>query len=325
MTQNHTYETLYRETIPSVVSLYVLHGGRYNGSGSGFVYDVVDGTGHIVTNQHVVTTAEEVDIRFSDADWRVGKVIGKDAYTDLAVVEVADLPEYAKPLPIAHENPRPGQPVAALGNPMGLEGSITAGLVSGANRSMITQDGFSIPDTVQTDAPINPGNSGGPLVTLAGEVVGVNRARGGDNIGFAISAEIVNRVVPELITNGEYRHSYLKVRTIDVSPTIAEANELAHPEGVLVADVSLGPASGALIGCHGTKEIRGQEVPVGGDIIVGVNGQPISSHEQLMRYLILETRPDEPLAVEIIRDGERLTESITLGTRPKPARRISVA
>ncbi|MFC6732272.1 MULTISPECIES: S1C family serine protease [unclassified Haladaptatus] len=325
MTQNHTYETLYSETIPSVVSLYVLHGGRYNGSGSGFVYDARDGRGYIVTNQHVVTTAPEVDIRFSEGDWRVGTVVGTDAYTDLAVVEVTDLPDYANPLPIASTNPRPGQYVAALGNPMGLEGSISAGVVSGSNRSMITQDGFSIPDTVQTDAPINPGNSGGPLVTLAGEVVGVNRARGGDNIGFAISAEIINRVVPELIEHGEFNHSYLKVRTIDVSPTIAEANDLDHPEGVLVADVSLGPASGALVGCHGTKEVRGQEVPVGGDIIVGVNGHPIRAHEELMRYLILETRPEEPLTVEIIRDGERLTETLTLGTRPKPARRISVA
>lgn len=318
MSEEHDYETLYRETIPSVVSVYVTPDETaMRGSGSGFVYD---GDGHVVTNQHVVGDASEVDVRFSEGDWRIGRVIGTDVYTDLAVIRIDDLPAYADPLPVANENPTPGTPVAALGNPMGLDGSVSTGIVSGANRSMPTGNGFAIPDTVQTDAPVNPGNSGGPLVTLDGAVVGVNRARGGDNIGFAVSAEVVERVIPALVEDGQYRHPYLKVRTLDVSPSMAEANGLDEPGGVLVTDVSLGPASGALIGCQGTRVVRGCEIPVGGDVIVAIDGQPVGSHEALMRYLLLETRPGKPIEVEIIRDGKQITEHLTLGERPDPDR-----
>ena len=214
----------------------------------------------------------------------------------------------------------PGTPVAALGNPMGLDGSISAGIVSGSNRSMPTRQGFAIPDVVQTDAPINPGNSGGPLVTAAGEVVGVNRARGGDNIGFAVSAEVVERVVPALVADGEYRHSYLKIRTLDVSPTVAEANGLDDPRGLLVVDVAVGPADGALRGCRGTREVRGREVPVGGDVVTRIDGRDVDTHEELMRYLLLETRPGDEVAVDLVRNGRETTESVTLTERP-PARR----
>ena len=339
----HTgYEELYRETIPSVVSVYVTTGRSRrpgsSGAGSGFVFDVEEGgtsnhrtssksesnghTGYVVTNQHVVRTAEEIELRFSKGDWRTGNVAGTDAYTDLAVIYVEDLPEYATSLPIATTNPIPGESVAALGNPMGLDGTITTGIVSGTNRSMRTGNSFSIPDVVQTDAPINPGNSGGPLVTLDGEVVGVNRARSGDNLGFAISPEIVTRVVPSLIADGTYHHSYLDVRTIDVSPAVAEANSLEEPRGVLVVDVSLGPSSAALKGSRGTRRVRNREVPVGGDVIVGVNDQEIRSHEELMRYLITETQPDEAVSVDIIRDGRKMTEQVTLGKRPAAKPRI---
>lgn len=320
MSEDHTYQRLYRETIPSVVSVYVTPEkvSRHRGAGSGFVFD----DGYIVTNQHVVRDISAVDLRFSEGDWRTGDVIGTDPYTDLAVIAVGDesLPHYAVPLPVAADNPSPGTPVAALGNPMGLDGSISTGIVSGASRSMPTGNGFAIPDTVQTDAPINPGNSGGPLVTLDGDVVGVNRARGGDNIGFAVSPEVLARVGPALIVDGEYPHSYLKVRMLDVSPTVAVANRMDEPRGVLVVDVSLGPASGALLGCDRTRTVRGRELPVGGDVVVAIDGEPVDSHEALMRYLLLETRPGEPVDVDIIRDGERLTEHLTLGERPAPAR-----
>ncbi len=183
-----TFEQLYHETIPSVVSIYVDSDHRRpGGAGSGFVYDAE----HVITNQHVVGTVEEVDLRFSDDSWSVGRVIGTDPHTDLAAIRVDDLPADAVPLPTAENPPNPGEPVAALGNPMGLDGTITTGIVSGVNRSSPTGSGFTIPDTVQTDAPINPGNSGGPLVTLERDVVGVNRAKAGENIGFAISAAVV--------------------------------------------------------------------------------------------------------------------------------------
>jgi S1-C subfamily serine protease len=314
-TQEHTYERLYREAIPSVVSVYVTPDDRspWGGSGSGFVYD----EHHLVTNEHVIGESREVDVRFSEGDWRLGRVVGTDPYTDLAVVAVDALPEYATPLPLAERNPRPGAPVAALGNPMGLEGSISAGIVSGASRSMRTGNGFAMPDTVQTDAPINPGNSGGPLITTDGEVVGVNRAKTGDNIGFAVSAEVVDRVVPELLEAGRVKHSYLRIKTLDVSPTVAEANGLSDTGGVLVVDVSLGPASGALRGCRGSRTVRGREVPTGGDVIVAIDGERIDSHEELMRHLLIETRPGEEVTVDLVRDGEELTETMTLAERPE--------
>jgi S1-C subfamily serine protease len=321
-----------------------------------------------VTNDHVVTDATDVEIRFADGEWRTGRVVGRDSYTDIAVIRVPDLPEVAQPLPVAPENPEPGRPVAALGNPLGLDGSITAGIVSGSNRSMRTSSGFAIPDVVQTDAPINPGNSGGPLVALvtsddvdeadwsAGtdkgtesgeggengedvggveadedttqgyEVVGVNRARQGDNIGFAISPVIVSRVVPSLIEEGRYRHSYLRTRTLDVTPTIAAANDLDEPRGVLVVDVAAGPMAGdRLRRSTETRTVHGQRVPVGGDVIVGINGHAIHTHEELMRYLITETRPHEPVGVDVVRDGTERTLDVVLGERPDPDGRIPVS
>jgi S1-C subfamily serine protease len=324
------YEQLYRDVIPSVVSVYVdrTRGGRRGipaGAGSGFVYD----DHHVVTNQHVVGRREAVDLRFSDGEWREGEVVGTDPYTDLAVVRVPDLPVGARPLRIAAANPDPGRPVAALGNPLGLEGSITAGIVSGASRSMTSSNGFAIPDVVQTDAAINPGNSGGPLVASEPEgyvVVGVNRAKSGDNVGFAVSPAIVRRVVPELLSAGRYRHSYLRTRTVDVTPAVATANGLESPAGVLVVEVTAGPAEGdELRGCDGTVTVRGREVPVGGDVIVGINGHELRSHEELVRYLITETQPGEPVDVDVVRDGRRQTLSVVLAERPGPGSRIPVS
>jgi serine protease Do len=316
-----SYEQLYRTVAPSVVSIYTTAGessrrGRSpRGAGSGFVYD---DAGHVVTNQHVVGTADEVELRFSEGDWRTGTVVGADAYTDLAAVRIDDLPEDAAPLPMMEGTPTPGQPVVALGNPMGLDGTISTGIISGISRSMRTGRGFAIPDTVQTDAPINPGNSGGPLVTLDGEVIGVNRARSGDNIGFAVSPAIVERVVPELIETGLFQHPYLQIQTIDVSPTVAEVNGLDDARGVLVADVRLGPASAALKPSDRARKVRGREVPVGGDVIVGIEGTEINSHEELVRYLLVETEPGETVDLTIVRDGREMTEHITLGKRPQP-------
>jgi S1-C subfamily serine protease len=219
---------------------------------------------------------------------------------------------------------------------MGLDGSISTGIVSGANRSMPTSEGFAIPDTVQTDAPINPGNSGGPLVTSDAdsdqdapsgrvEVVGVNRARAGDNIGFAVSAAVLRRVVPTLLESGRYSHPYLRIKTIDVSPTVAEANDLEEPGGVLVAEVHLGPSSAALVGCDRTRRVRGRQVPAGGDVITAVDGEAIDSHEALLRYLLLETRPGQSVDVTIRRDGTELVESVTLAERPPPGGQIVVS
>lgn len=316
MSTTPTFDQLYREAIPSVVSIYVDPGHyRPGGTGSGFVYDAE----HVITNQHVVGTTEEADLRFSNGEWRTGRIVGADAHTDLAVIRIDDLPADATPLPIAERPPAPGEPVAALGNPMGLDGTITTGIVSGVNRSSPTGNGFTIPDTVQTDAPINPGNSGGPLITLDGEVVGVNRAKTGENIGFAISAAVVARVIPDLVEHGRFRHPYLRIRTVDVSPTIAEANGLPSPRGVLVIDAPLGPASAALQGCRGIRRVRERDVPVGGDVIVGIDGHELDSHEELQRYLLTETRPGETIEIELFREGGSTIEAVTLAERPTRA------
>jgi S1-C subfamily serine protease len=307
--------TLYEETIPSVVSVYTdgADPRRPQGAGSGFVYDDT----HLVTNEHVVRGSDRVEVRFAEGEWADGRVVGVDRYTDLAVVTVDDRPDYAAPLSVADEVPTPGEPVAALGNPMGLDATISTGVVSGVNRSMPTGDGFTIPDTVQTDAPINPGNSGGPLVNRDGEVVGVNRARGGDNIGFAVSPALVIRVVPDLVETGTVCHATLHVSTLDVSPTVAEANGV-EPGGVLVVEVREGPASGVLGGCTTTRRARGRRVPVGGDVLVGVDGRELHSHEALVRALMTDYRPGDEVELRVRRPAGETTERVRLATREDP-------
>jgi S1-C subfamily serine protease len=322
MTTAPTIKDLYRNAIPSVVSVYVTSTGddprqRRGGAGSGFVYD----GGHIVTNQHVVGDTTHVELRFSDGQWRTGDVVGDDPYTDLAVVYVDDLPETAEPLPVAEANPAPGERVAAIGNPMGLDGTITVGYVSGTNRSSPTGAGFTIPETIQTDAAINPGNSGGPLLTLDGTVVGVNRAKTGDNIGFAIAPVIVSRVVPALIESGAFRPVYLNVRTLDVSPTVAEANRLDEPTGVLVVDVGREYGGEVLRGCDRVTNVRGRGVPIGGDVIVGIDDQPVRSTEELTSYLLTQSSPGDDVELTIRRNGEELAETVRLKERPAPGSR----
>ena len=313
------FTRLYDETIGSVVTLRVASERGIVG-GSGFVYDR---RGYVVTNAHVVGSAETVAVRFRDGEWHQASVVGTDPYTDLAVVRVDDLPAYAEPLPVAEATPQPGERVVALGNPFGLEGTITAGIVSGVNRSMPAANNFTIPDVVQTDAPINPGNSGGPLVSVEGTVVGVNtagiRAAQAENVGFAVSAAIVERVVPALIATGRYEHAFVGVLTIDVTPRIAEANGLESARGLLVVGTTEGgPADGVLQPADSRTTVDGQPIPTGGDVIVAIDGQPIGSHQALSRYLALHTRPGQTVSVTVLRDGTRRTVELTLGTRPPP-------
>ncbi|MFP4188279.1 MAG: S1C family serine protease [Halobacteriales archaeon] len=312
--EGDAYSNLYDEVIGSVVSIRV-DAESGSAQGSGFIYDF---NGHAVTNQHVVRSADEVDVRFSNGDWRRADVIGTDVYTDLAVLEIDDVPESAEPLPLATEGYSQGTPVAALGNPLGLEGSVTQGIVSGLNRSMQTEGDFTIPDTVQTDAGIDRGNSGGPLVTLDGEVVGVNRARQGASIGFAVSSDLVERVVPDLIQDGDFEHPYMGVSTIDVSPTVANANGLEEPRGVLVAQTPDGGPSDGVLRESEEEDYNGERMYVGGDIIVGIDGTTIDSHEELSRYMMLHTDAGETVDITVLRDGERTTEQVTLATRPEP-------
>ncbi len=306
---------LYRETIDSVVTVYVV-GEDGSSSGSGFVYD---DAGHLVTNHHVIDDARKVEVKFgSRGEWRRATVVGSDPRTDLAVLEIDDPPASARPLSTANQSPQQGADAVAIGSPLRLEGTITTGTVSGVDRSLRLPSGPLVPDAIQTDAAINPGNSGGPLLDADGRVVGVNTARAdADNVGFAVSAATVDRVVPSLIESGSYTHPYLGVESRTVVPAIASANDLDEVSGAAVVAVdSEGPAAGKLRGPQRAATVDGQQVPVGGDIVVGVDGQRIETDHDLLRYIALETQPGETVRLEAVRSGERRTVEVTLGERP---------
>ena len=309
-------QRLYAETIDSVVTVYVV-GESGSSSGSGFVYD---DAGHLVTNAHVITDAETVDVKFGDrGEWRRATVVGSDRRTDLAVLEIDEPPASATPLSTAADSPQQGAPAVAIGSPLRLEGTITTGTVSGVDRALRLPSGPLVPDGIQTDAAINPGNSGGPLLNADGEVIGVNTVRAdADNVGFAVSAATVDRVVPALIEAGAYTHPYLGVETRTVVPAIADANDLSETSGAAIVAVdSEGPAAGLLRGPQRAATVDGQRVPVGGDVIVRVGGTRIADDHDLLRHIALETDPGESVDIEVVRAGSRETVTVELGERPQ--------
>jgi len=287
--------------------------------------DAIDANAtYFVTNAHVVDGTSEVTVQFREGEYRNGTVIGRSTYADLAVVSVIDAPGYVAPLPVASDDPQRGRAVAALGNPFGLRQTITHGIVSGLNRSMDTDLGFTIPNVVQTDAPISPGNSGGPLVTCDGTVVGVNTAgipsAKAENIGFAVSASVVGEVVPELVATGAFDYPFLGVSTQPVTPAVAQANDLDETRGVMVVGtLGDGPADGALNETERFSTVDGTPVPMGGDVILAVDGESIRTGEDLASYLLTETEPGQTVELTVLRDGQRRTVSVTVGERPDPA------
>ncbi len=208
------FSTLYDRSIDSVVSVGV-RTPRGAGEGSGFVYKIVGSTGYIVTNDHVVADATRLRVQFSRGQMRDAEVVGTAPKRDLAVLRVRHVPSYVDSLPIATDRVEPGQSVAALGSPLGLQGTITEGIVSGVNRTLPSRHGATISGVVQTDAAINPGNSGGPLVSCDGRVVGVNTAGiiGGENLGFAISSRMLREAVPPLIHHARKNQSEISMRS----------------------------------------------------------------------------------------------------------------
>ncbi|WP_436344634.1 S1C family serine protease [Natronorubrum sp. FCH18a] len=311
------YAEVYEETIDDVVLVNVFGTGEPGretpgGLGSGFVIDE-----YVVTNNHVVGGSEMVELQFRDEQWREGTVVGTDIHSDLAVLSVDDMPDGPDGLEFATGGPTIGDEVLALGNPLGLDASISQGIVSGIDRSLPSPTGFSIPAAIQTDAPVNPGNSGGPLVNLDGEVEGVVFAGAGQTIGFAISAALADRVVPTLVEDGAYEHPYMGVTVTPVGPQIAQANDLEEPRGVLVTEtIPNGPADDVLRPATGGTTVDGSVVPVGGDVIVAIDEQEIPNQDLLSSVLALETSPDETIPIEIVRDGERGTVELTLESRP---------
>ncbi len=307
-TATSPYTRVYRESIDSVVMV-----GTDRGQGTGFVFD----DGHLVTNAHVVGNVASVDVRFTGGQWRDGDVVGTDRHSDLAAIAVRNRPTAATPLRFSTREPVIGQEVVAIGNPFNLDGSVTAGIVSGVDRSIPAPTGFTIPDAIQTDAAVNPGNSGGPLMSLDAKVVAVINSGGGENIAFGISAALTQRVIPRLIETGEYEHSFMGIRLTDVTPRIAEANDLERPRGIIVVDVlEDGPADGVLEPSE-TEFVEGTRVPIGGDVMLAIDGTELVTAEDLGSYLALHTNPGDTVEIALLRDGDRMTVDLELGDRPE--------
>jgi 2-alkenal reductase len=319
---------LYARVNPSVVN--ITNFGSLNdqveaaSQGSGFVYDAL---GHIVTNAHVIQGASELEVTFADGTTRLAELIGEDLNSDLAVVLVQNLPEGIQPLPLGNmEDLKVGQTVVAIGNPFGLAGTLTRGIISALGRSIPALTPFSIPQSIQTDAAINPGNSGGPLLNLKGEVVGVNAqietggtTRSNLGVGFAIPISIVRRIVPDLIEKGEHNWAWLGVQGGDLNPSLVEAMDLPVDKGAYIADVvDGGPAQDAgLGGATDQVNLRGRTVATGGDVVVAINGQPITSFDDLLIYIALNTDPGQDVVLRVLRDGEY--QDINVSLEPRPA------
>jgi S1-C subfamily serine protease len=307
---------VHQETIGSVAAVHADREAMPRpAGGTAWVYD----DSYLVTNDHVVRDATDFYLRFRQSGWLEAELVGSDIHSDLAVLEANSLPDSATALPLADQSYPVGTQVAALGNPFRLAGSFTTGVISGRNRTIaIPGTNFSIADGIQTDAAVNPGNSGGPLITLDGTVVGVVNATQGDNIGFAISSAMVRRVIPTLIETGDYEHSYLGIGLSDVSPSLIEANDFGnYTYGVYVNEVVPGgPSDGGLRGSQTTTRVRGDRVGVGGDLIIRMGDWTIQNRERLSAFLALETNPGDTIEIEVVREGETETVSVTLGTRP---------
>jgi S1-C subfamily serine protease len=318
---------LYQRVNPAVVNIttYGEQGGFVVGlgEGSGFIYD--DG-GNIVTNAHVVHGADQVEVTFADGLTRKAEVVGEDLHSDLAVVRVDPLPEGVHSLPLGSiEDLAVGQTVVAIGNPFGLQGTLTRGIISALGRTIPALTVFSIPQSIQTDAAINPGNSGGPLLNLEGEVIGVNAqietggtSRANSGVGFAIPVSIVERVIPTLIENGKYDWAWLGVRGGDVDPSLVEAMNLPVERGAYLWQIEPnGPADLAgLQGSDETVELNGRQVDIGGDVVIAVNGQNVNTFDDLLIYIALKAAPDQEITLTILRNGESQDVTVRLAPRP---------
>lgn len=298
------------------------------GLGSGFVWDT---QGHIVTNNHVVENAEKIEVTFADGTVLEAELVGADPDSDLAVIRVDRPADELVPLQLANSDDiRVGQLAIAIGNPYGLEGTMTVGIISAIGRTMPagqdlgTGRSYSIPDIIQTDAPINPGNSGGVLVDDQGQVTGVTYAiesTSGANagIGFVIPSSVVQRVVPTLIDQGSYEHPYLGISGGSLVPSLAEAMDLDPDQrGVLVSEVvSAGPADKAgVVGSSRQVTIEGSQVSVGGDVIIAIDGQTIQEMDELISFLASNTQVGQQVSLTVLRDGEQVDLSVTLEARP---------
>jgi serine protease Do len=296
--------------------------------GSGFVWDQA---GHIVTNNHVVADATSIDVTFSDGTNLPAKLVSTDPDSDLAVIKVDAPANLLQPVQMGDSKAlKVGQLAIAIGNPFGLEGTMTTGIISAMGRTMPANENagpgatYSIPDIIQTDASINPGNSGGVLLNDQGQVVGVTFAiesntRSNSGIGFVIPASIVEKVVPALIEKGGYQHSYLGISGTSLTPSLAKAMNLDSAQrGALVETVAgNGPAAKAGLKASDQQvTLDGQQTQVGGDVITAIDGQVIKGMDDVIAYLSANTSVGDSVTLTVLRDGKPLDVKITLGARP---------
>ena len=319
----------YAELHPGVVSIQVLINSAQTGqqgaaAGSGFI---LDNQGHIVTNNHVVADATFVMVAFADGTQEQAKVLGTDVDSDLAVIQVNELPQGMHALPLGDSDKvQVGDWVIAIGNPFGLGGSMTLGIVSALGRSIpsgVTP--FSIPGAIQTDAAINPGNSGGPLINLNGQVVGINAqiqttssSGGNTGVGFAIPANVVRHVVPSLIANGAFQWPWLGIAGGNVGLLNMQANKLPSEQGAYISQVVQGgPAAQAgLHGSTGQATASGiPNIPTGGDVVVAVDSKPVATFDDLLNYIAFKA-PGDKVTLTVLRNGQRQQIPVTLAPRP---------
>ena len=292
--------------------------------GSGFV---IDKTGHIVTNYHVVRDAGEVTVSFSNRDTVRAEVVGTDPSTDLAVLRVETAANALTPLPLGNSDiVRVGDPVVAIGNPFGLDRTATSGIISALQRLITAPNRFTIDHVIQTDAPINPGNSGGPLLNARGQVIGVNTqietgsgtsTTGNVGIGFAVPSKTVKDVVAQILRTGRVDHAYLGISGQAVTEDVAETYNLPVKAGVLVESVleDSGADKAGLEGGETEVVVAGQTYVLGGDIIVAYDGKKISSIEEL-RDAIAGDKPGDKVKLVIYRDATKTSVTVTLGRQP---------
>ena len=313
---------IFEKSEESVVQVNVLRSESDGGMGSGFVYS---DEGYIITNQHVVRDAQKVTVTFLDGEAYIGDVVGRDRDLDIAVVKVNPSNTYIQPIKIGDSSKlKVGEKIAAIGNPFGLSGSMTSGIVSQIGRLLPQESGYSIPDVIQTDAAINPGNSGGPLINMKGEVVGINTAIQSatgefSGIGFAVPANTVKKVVPVLIQDGEFKHPWMGISGTDVDPELAEVRGLNSSKGFLVVSVIEGsPAETAgLLGVTETKETDGREFALDGDIILSIDGETVRKISDILVHLQREKSVGDEMVLSVNRGGEILELTMVLEERPQ--------
>jgi S1-C subfamily serine protease len=319
---NQIYQRAYKGVVEITVtaegSESPFGGPRAQGQGSGFVYDR---QGHVVTNQHVVQGASSVSVRFWNGQTYDAEVVGTDASTDLAVLDVDAPASVLSPLQLGDSSDvQVGDGVVAIGSPFGLEQTVTSGIVSALHRQMTAPNEFSINDSIQTDAAINHGNSGGPLLNARGRVIGVNaqiesESGGNDGVGFAIPSNTVRSIVSQLVQTGEVEHAYLGVTVQEIPASVAE--ELDLVEGVALTEVrgETPAARAGLRAASGSRLVDGQSYPTGGDVITALDGEKVTSAAEL-QSAIDARRPGDTVSLTFVRDGDSRTVQVELASRP---------